>query len=156
MRFTAPPRSSLVVATTTDGLVYHAPVAPSTGGEPYQCGVAPSRPIGALLVAAVLLLSACAAPRADSYNGPLCYELKRDARTAGAYSRGASAVATGLAAGGAVVPIVSDSKGAQVGLALGAVFAGAVALGAGFYSEDAHQEWADHCPAALAPVLLAR
>ena len=107
-------------------------------------------------LAVVSLLSACATPRADSYDGPLCYKLKRDARTAGAYGRGASAVATGLAAGGAVVPLVSDSKGAQIGLALGAVFAGAVALGAGFYAEDAQQEWVDHCPAALAPVLLAR
>lgn len=109
-------------------------------------------------VLALVLLSGCATPRADSYDGPLCYRLKGDARTAGAYGRGASALATGLAAGGAVVPLVSDSKSAQVGLALGAVFAGAVALGAGFYAEDAQQEWIDHCPAVPAApgVLLAR
>jgi len=98
------------------------------------------------LAVAALLLTSCTAARPDAYTATSCYELKREARKAGAYRVGAGAVSAGLAAGGAVAPLVSDSKGAQVGLALGAVLAGAFGLAAGFTADDAHQDWVDHCP----------
>lgn len=97
-------------------------------------------------VVLALVLSGCAATRADSYNPLTCYELKREARRAGSYRVGAGAISAGLAAGGAVVPLVGDSKPAQVGLALGAVLFGAVGLAAGYTADDAQKEWVDHCP----------
>jgi hypothetical protein len=98
------------------------------------------------LAVLVLALAGCAATRADSYNPTICYELKREARRAGSWRVGSSAVAAGLAAGGAVVPLVGDSKPAQVGLALGAVLFGAAGLAAGYTADDAQKEWVDHCP----------
>lgn len=93
-----------------------------------------------------VMTQGCVHTRPLGYDPAACYELKRDARKAGAYQVGAQAVAAGLAAGGAVVPLVGDSKPAQVGLALGAVFFGAFGLAAGFTADDAQKDWVDHCP----------
>jgi hypothetical protein len=93
-----------------------------------------------------VMAQGCTHARQLAYDSAACYELKRDARKAGAYQVGAQAVAAGLAAGGAVVPLVGDSKPAQVGLALGAVFFGAFGLAAGFTADDAQRDWVDHCP----------
>lgn len=98
------------------------------------------------LAVAALLLTGCASIHPDAYSPTSCYELKRDARKAGSYRVGAGAVAAGLAAGGTVATLVSDSKGVQVGLALGAVLAGAFGLAAGFTADDAQKDWVDHCP----------
>jgi hypothetical protein len=94
----------------------------------------------------------CAHTRPLAYDPTACYELKRDARKAGSYQVGAQAVAAGLAAGGAVVPLVGESKPAQVCLALGAVLFGALGLASGFAADDAQKDWADHC--AIDPVVL--
>jgi hypothetical protein len=99
-----------------------------------------------LLAVAALLFSSCASIHPDAYTPTSCYELKRDARKAGAYRVGAGAVAAGLSAGGTVATLVSDSNGAQVGLALGAVLAGAFGLAAGLTADEAQKDWVDHCP----------
>lgn len=98
-----------------------------------------------LAVLAAILSQGCATARPASYGQEACQQLRRDARKAGAYRVGASSVAAGLAAGGAVAELVTDSRGAQVGLALGAVLFGALGLAAGWYGDDASEEWREEC-----------
>lgn len=100
----------------------------------------------ARIAVAVLFLAGCATVRPDAYTPQACYELKREVRRAGAYRVGSTAVAAGLAAGGAVSELVSDSKPAQVGLALGAVLFGAFGLASGYVADEGQREWVDHCP----------
>jgi hypothetical protein len=91
------------------------------------------------------LSSGCAPIRPDTYTPETCYNLKREARKAGTWQVGASSVALGLGAGGAVLPLVQESKGAQVGLALGAVLFGAVGLATGYYEDEATRDVLESC-----------
>jgi hypothetical protein len=97
-----------------------------------------------LLVA--IMASGCAPIRPATYTPEACYNLKHEARKAGTWQVGASSVALGLGAGGAVLPLVQESKGAQVGLALGAVLFGAVGLAAGYYEDEANRDMMENCP----------
>lgn len=105
-----------------------------------------------VLVAVGLTFQGCAPVRLATYAPKDCQGLRREARRAGAYRVGASSVAAGLAAGGAVAELVTESKGAQVGLALGAVLFGAVGLAAGWYGDDATREWQEECPGVEVPL----
>lgn len=104
-----------------------------------------------MLLMMLEMQTACAHARPDYYTPDACQSLRREARGAGTYRVGASAISLGLGAGGAVAPLVSDSKGATVALALGAVLAGAVGLAAGYRSDEAQKEWAEECPTVAIP-----
>lgn len=99
-----------------------------------------------------LLLAGCATVRPDYYTPDDCQRLRREARRAGAVQTGAQYVAAGLAAGGAVAEAVADSKAATISLAIGAVVAGALGLGAGSYADDAAEEVGIACTPVLIPL----
>lgn len=46
-----------------------------------------------------------------------------------------------------MAPLLGDNKPAQVSLAIGAVLFGAVGLAAGWYGDDASEEWREECSA---------
>lgn len=98
------------------------------------------------LMLVVFLATGCAPIRPATYTPESCYTLTREARKAGTWQVGASSVALGLGAGGAVLPLVQESKGAQMGLALGAVLFGAVGLAAGYYEDEANRDMLENCP----------
>ncbi len=102
---------------------------------------------GHLLVLLVmgLTLHGCAPVRRTAYAPEACQALRREARRAGTARVASSSVAAGLAAGGAVAELITESRGAQVGLALGAVLLGAAGLAAGWYADDSSQEWQEEC-----------
>jgi hypothetical protein len=95
------------------------------------------------------LLMACATARPDYYRPEDCHALSREARTAGAWSAGAQYTAVGLGAGTALAEAAKDSKPLTLSLALAAVLAGAVSLGADSAADAAHAEWQDNCPAPM-------
>lgn len=108
-----------------------------------------------VLMALCLLMlgmsSGCATARPDYYSPEACYELRREARRAGTNEIRSAAIATGLGVGGAVSPMVGDNKTLQIGLAIGVVLFGALALGADHQEKEAASEWMENCPRAAAP-----
>lgn len=104
------------------------------------------------LVVLLVALTGCSTIRPTTYTPDACQQLRREARKAGTYRVGASSVAAGFAAGGAVAELVTDNRGAQVSLALGAVLFGAVGLAAGWYGDDASEEWREECVQLQVPV----
>lgn len=101
------------------------------------------RAITALVLA--IVASGCATTRPDYYSQEACYELRREARRAGTNEIRSAAIATGLGAGGAVAPLVGDTKALQIGLAIGVVIFGAIALGADHQEKEATAEWGENC-----------
>lgn len=110
------------------------------------------RPLTLAMILAALLAASCATVRPDYYRPEDCHALKREARSAGALRTGSGYVATGLAAGGALASAVGDSRPATIALAVGAVLAGALGLGADSYEKSAASEWDEACSVMPVPV----